>query len=513
MPGAQGKTCKLTKNKLTRNKQTRNKQARSQFRICSTNRKHTALHTRDASALRAWRSVLKPRCLLLPCLHRQAQPEKVITMNNLSSTVALLSLCLSACASGSTKPVTQPTPTNPGKLSYAIVDTGQVTCYDSTTGAPTACVRAGHDADHTGRAPSYTTSADGSTVTDNVTGLTWTQSTDIDGSGRVDYADKRSPAAANSYCEALNQGGYTDWRLPSLKESYSLILFSGRDPSSDRGTDTSTLKPFIDPSFDFAFGDTTTAAGIAAGDRLIDAQYASTTNYVFTTMLGDATMFGVNFIDGRIKGYPSARKLFYVRCVRGNAAYGQNRLVDNGNQTVSDAATGLMWQKDDARSNDWPDAVSRCESATTASHTDWRLPNVKELQSIVDYTRSPDTTASAAIDTSVFNATSFTNEEGVLDWGDYWSSTTHVDDGGNGSNAAYVSFGRSLGYFAPPGTTARQILDVHGAGAQRSNDKVDVSTEPGAKLANEAFGNFYYKGPQGDILRLNNQVRCVRSLD
>ena len=97
-----------------------------------------------------------------------------------------------------------------------------------------------------------------------------------------------------------------------------------------RGTDTSTLKPFIDPSFDFAFGDTTTAAGIAAGDRLIDAQYASTTNYVFTTMLGDATMFGVNFIDGRIKGYPSARKLFYVRCVRGNAAYGQNRRLEYG---------------------------------------------------------------------------------------------------------------------------------------------------------------------------------------
>jgi hypothetical protein len=135
------------------------------------------------------------------------------------------------------------------------------------------------------------------------------------------------------------------------------------------------------------------------------------------------------------------------------------------------------------------------------------------LQSIVDYTRSPDTTASAAIDSRVFNATSFVNEEGITDWGDYWTSTTHVDDSGDGSNAAYVSFGRSLGYFAPPGTTSRQILDVHGAGAQRSNDKVGVAREPGAAAANAGFGDFYYKGPQGDILRLNNFVRCVRDID
>jgi hypothetical protein len=226
----------------------------------------------------------------------------------------------------------------PSARSYTVVDTGQVTCYDSTTGASAACVGAGHDADYTGNEPSFTKSSDGLTVTDNVTGLTWTQSTDIDGSGRVDYTDKRSPQAANEYCDALTVGGHVDWRLPSLKESYSLILFSGRDASSYTGTDTTTLKPFINSSFDFAFGDITTAAGIAAGDRIIDAQYASTTNYVSTTMLGDATMFGVNFIDGRIKGYPSERKLFYVRCVRGNTDYGKNVLTDNGNLTVSDVA-------------------------------------------------------------------------------------------------------------------------------------------------------------------------------
>ena len=422
-------------------------------------------------------------------------------------------LLLAACGGGSdagddTAGTPPPAATS---RTFAVVDTGQVTCYDSATGATATCSGAGHDADHTGNAPAYTVSADGLTVADNVTGLTWTRSTDLDGSGQIDYADKRSPSAAAAHCDGLNLGGFSDWRLPTLKESYSLILFSGRDASSYTGTDTSTLKPFIDASFDFAFGDIRTPAGIAAGDRIIDAQYASTTNYVSTTMLGDATMFGVNFIDGRIKGYPSDRKLFYVRCVRGNTEYGNNQFVDNGDRTVSDTATGLMWQKDDATSTNWPDAVARCESATTGTHTDWRLPHVKELQSIVDYTRSPATTESAAIDIRFFEASSFVNENGVTDWGDYWSSTTHVDNDGDGSNAAYVSFGRSLGYFAPPGAT-RQILDVHGAGAQRSNDKIDVATEPGAQAADVGFGNFYYKGPQGDILRLSNKVRCVRSL-
>jgi hypothetical protein len=456
----------------------------------------------------------------------QRQNELHTWRTSITCTLAALALAtLAACGGGSsddTTAATDPgpttdsgtpgTPSSPTTRTYAIVDTAQVLCYDSFTGGAINCAGSGYDADVTGQAPSYTVSTDGLTVADNVTGLTWTRSSDLDGNGRVEYADKRSPTAAASYCEALDVGGFSDWRLPTLKESYSLILFSGRDASSYLGSDTSTLAPFIDSSFDYAFGDTTSSEGIAAGDRIIDAQYASTTNYVYTTMVGDATMFGVNFIDGRIKGYPSARKLFYVRCVRGNTDYGKNSFVDNGDQTVSDNATGLMWEQNDAASSDWPDAVARCEAATTGSHSDWRLPNVKELQSIVDYTRSPDTTQSASIDTSFFNATSFINEEGVQDWGDYWSSTTHVDNNGDGSNAAYVSFGRSLGYFSAGGQTT-QILDVHGAGAQRSNDKVSVSTEPGAQSANLGFGTFYYKGPQGDILRLSNKVRCVRNID
>jgi hypothetical protein len=72
------------------------------------------------------------------------------------------------------------------------------------------------------------------------------------------------------------------------------------------------------------------------------------------------------------------------------------RFVDNGDGTVTDNCTGLMWQKDtadtsgDGQLNDldhrgWCDAIAYCDNLSFAGHDDWRLPNVRELQSIVDY--------------------------------------------------------------------------------------------------------------------------------
>ena len=65
---------------------------------------------------------------------------------------------------------------------------------------------------------------------------------------------------------------------------------------------------------------------------MIDSQYASSTLYVGNT----GKLFGVNFADGRIKGYGltlnGAAKTFFVLCVRGNTSYGINRLVDNGDR-------------------------------------------------------------------------------------------------------------------------------------------------------------------------------------
>ncbi|MBN1991763.1 MAG: DUF1566 domain-containing protein [Anaerolineae bacterium] len=379
--------------------------------------------------------------------------------------------------------------------SYPIVDTGQSQCYNAA-GSVITCPAAGEDfygqdAQYTGHTPGYTNNGNG-TITDNVTGLMWQKSPDTNNDGAITAADKLTYDQAVAGAGPFNLAGYNDWRLPTIKEFYSLIRFDGTDPSGPPGS-VVTLIPFIDTAyFDFAYGDP------AAGERTIDSQYASSTKYVSTTMNGAETMFGVNFADGRIKGYgltmPGGgnEKTFFVLYVRGNTAYGQNNFIDNGNETITDNATGLMWQQDDSgKGLNWAEALTYCESLDNAGYTDWRLPNAKELQSIVDYNRSPDTTGSAAIDPQ-FNATPITNEAGQTDFPAYWSSTTHANLM-NGMNAAYVAFGRSLGYMH------NSWVDVHGAGSQRSAPKVG---DP----ANYPTGH----GPQGDAIRIYNYARCMR---
>jgi hypothetical protein len=214
-------------------------------------------------------------------------------------------------------------PESSRKLPYRIVDTGQIRCYDDRTettfpkaGAPFF----GQDAHYAGHAPSYRDNGDG-TVSDLNTGLMW----------QADPGEKRSFDDARAGARRCRTGGYEDWRLPTIKELYSLILFSGTDPDP-LARDTSAQKPFLDTRyFRFEYGDP------SRGERVIDMQYVSSTRYVSKTMGGAATVFGVNFADGRIKGYPESapggrrgKKLFCVLYVRGNPAYGKNDFVGNG---------------------------------------------------------------------------------------------------------------------------------------------------------------------------------------
>lgn len=417
--------------------------------------------------------------------------------------VTLLSGCAGSSSSSSDKDTTTTETTT--TTTFKVVDTKQTKCYDSTSGAVATCSGVGYDADYSSNKPSYTVSSSGNIVTDNVTGLMWTQNSDVDGDGNdTDADDKLTYDGATSYCSALSLDGYSDWRVPSIKELYSLIEYSGEDPIGV--SDTSSVTTFLDSSFAKAFGDE------SSNERLIDGQYVSSTKYVST--VDGEKIFGVNFIDGRIKGYDAdfmgSDKTFYVFCTRGESNYGKNNFTDNSDETITDSATSLMWQKNDTLSTDFENGVKICEDAITGGYSDWRLPNAKELQSIVDYTKSPDTTLSASIN-DIFNSTSITNEEGEKDWGYYWSSTTHAlyDDGETtdlGLNAVYVAFGRGLGYFDG------EIQDVHGAGSQKSNAKqteVVSGDETGSQMASDG-STYYWSGPQGDIVRIDNMVRCVR---
>jgi len=384
-------------------------------------------------------------------------------------------------------------------LTYPIVGTNQIKSYDNKG---VICLPSagqsffGQNANYPGSRPSYTNNHNG-TVTDNVTGLMWSASVDLNGDGVINYDDKLTFDQAAEYVKTYRQAGYSDWRIPTLKELYSLIEFSGVDISSYSGTSTDGLIPFIDTDyFCYGYGD------LDRGDRLIDAQVLSCTEYVSTTMNGAATVFGVNFVDGRIKGYPKGRKAFYVFFVRGNENYGKNNFVDNADSTITDQATGLMWMTEDSgKGMNWQEALEYAENCTYGGYDDWRLPDAKELQSIVDYGRSPGTTQSAAIDAK-FCCTKITNEAGLDDYPFYWTSTTHEAypraNNAIGGSACYLSFGRAMGYMSQFGGW----IDVHGAGAQRSDPKSgSVDDYP------TGFG------PQGDARRIYNFVRLVRNTE
>ncbi|MBN1350711.1 DUF1566 domain-containing protein [candidate division KSB1 bacterium] len=393
--------------------------------------------------------------------------------------------------------------------SYKIVDTGQTKFYNNFSEISSPAAGAafyGQDAQFTCQQPSYTDNGDG-TITDNVTGLMWQKSADTDSNGEINFADKLTYSEALAGAASCRLAGHYDWRLPTIKELYSLIMFYGEDPSGYTGTSTDNLIPFINPDyFDIDYGDTD------AGERIIDAQFATSTRYISTTMGGNETMFGVNFVDGRIKGYPCGStpidpegKGFYVLYVRGNTAYGVNDFVNNNNGTITDRATGLMWtQADNGEAVLWQDALAYPQQKNAENylgHNDWRLPNVKELQSIVDYTRAPAVTNSPAID-PLFNCSMITDEGGGTNYPFYWSGTTHANMQ-NGGSAAYVAFGEGLGWMEmPPNSRSYNLQDVHGAGCQRSDPKTgDPADYP------------YGHGPQGDVIRIYNYVRLVRTID
>jgi hypothetical protein len=91
----------------------------------------------------------------------------------------------------------------------------------------------------------------------------------------------------------------------------------------------------------------------------------------------------------------------------------KGRFVDNGDGTITDNCTGLMWQKESAPnpgSWTWQNALKYCDNLKLAGYEDWRLPNIRELLSMVDYGRLNPC-----------------NDPVFQSWGQwYWSSTTWI---------------------------------------------------------------------------------------
>jgi hypothetical protein len=241
----------------------------------------------------------------------------------------------------------------------------------------------GQDAHYTINPPDLTDNNDG-TVTDNLTGLLWEQKTEGNEPIILSYND------AQAYCENLSLGDSDDWRVPTRKEYSTLINMSRLSPSLDI-----TYFPYY----------TSSATTI---------HYWTSSDYH-----DDPTKVWKMQLSWGIIEAASKQEMNKIRCVSGDPEPAPS-YTDNGNGTVTDIVTGLMWEQktadggsgDKERTYTWKDALAYCEDLILGNFSDWRLPNPKELERIVDLEKS-----NPAADTTYFPNTKN---------GFYWTGTSCV---------------------------------------------------------------------------------------
>jgi len=274
-----------------------------------------------------------------------------------------------------------------------VPDTGQTKCYDNTGEIP--CPQAGEpfygqDGNYLINPPSYTKlDANGNElpddatewvmVRDNVTGLIWEVKRNKD--GVQDYSNPHdadntytwydsNPATnggdagvagdgtdTEDFINALNAenfGGFSDWRLPTAKELAYLTWHEGVSPK----------------------------IATAYFPQTQSNSYWSQTAYA-----GDNTQALKIYFSNAINLYENKANMRYLRAVRGKKKTAT--LHDNGDGTVTDRITGLMWgQQPDNNPRTWQQALSLAAGLRLGGHDDWRLPNYKEMISIFDFSMS-----------------------------------------------------------------------------------------------------------------------------
>ena len=309
--------------------------------------------------------------------------------------------------------------------------TGQITCYDST-GAVIDCVGTGQDgsiqAGEVWPDPRFSERADG-TVTDNLTGLVWVKNANL--LGTVDADNDTDGTAGDGavtwqhaldYIKKLNNENYlnhSDWRLPNVNELESLM-------NAELYLPLPLNHPFLNVQSSYIYWSSTSYAynafsawgmGMIYGN-VFGVSKTDGNGYVWPVRAGQCGLFDNSVIclpkTGQTTCYADNGTV--IDCtgtgqdgdLQAGVAWPNPRFsVQGDNQTVTDNLTGLMWVKNanliitrdptfdaDATVNDgmvnWQhalDYVSKLNSENYLNHTDWRLPNRRELRSLVDYGR------------------------------------------------------------------------------------------------------------------------------
>jgi len=256
-----------------------------------------------------------------------------------------------------------------GPSMLKLPDTGQTISTTDTFG---------EDSDYTRNAPSLTDNGNG-TITDNVTGLMWQK---VD-SGEMTWENAMTGASG------LTLGGYSDWRMPTAQEAFCIL--------------NQDLNPALNSTY-FVNNSSGTFA------------------YFWTSDLfyGDNTKVWVTNAGGGLGPHPKTSTISaggtsrcHARYVRGALPTIGHNYYNNLNGTITDLDTGLMWKQEPSSAMSWASALTYAEGLSFAGYSDWRVPNVKELQSLVDISRA---TASATTTAPCINRTLFPAATATAHW-------------------------------------------------------------------------------------------------
>jgi len=276
-----------------------------------------------------------------------------------------------------------------GAMAWQLPDTGQTTCYNGSQ--PITCpvegaAFYGQDAHYNINPLSYEKIGD-NIVKDNNTGLIWEVKTAANKDTKYTWDE------AVKYADDMTLGGYSDWRLPTFKELSLLV---------NRGM----VNPSVDPNF---FPNT------------VSDNYWSATEY------STGSLWAVKFSNGRGDIFYNKTDTLYVRAVRGEKL-AEPVLIDNGDGTVTDMTTKLMWQEK-GESKNWETSLKYCEELELAKYKDWRMPNIAELQSLFNY----------SLNANVLYESNQSNPQAL------WSSSSRAEVA-NYNHAWYLAF---VGYISP----------------------------------------------------------------
>jgi hypothetical protein len=295
------------------------------------------------------------------------------------------------------------------------LQTGQSKCYDQH-GSEIPCSDAGQDgADCFGVAwPKPRFEAEADIVKDRLTGLYWTRNANLNEfpltwQEALDHVKELN---------GENRFGHGDWRLPNRRELHSLVDYGTRNPALPEG------HPFENYFLGWYWTSTSAAINPAyawyvhlEGARMFHGrkdQY-----YLFWPVRGEGSQ--VLAKTGQVKCYDDKGR--EIDC-GGTGQDGEYRLgvsppeprfaVDG--ETVADRFTGLVWLRDGDLTKGpvgWREALAAVDELNrrrVGGREDWRLPNIRVLESLTDCSRSGP---------ALPKGHPFVNPQEV-----YWSSTT-----------------------------------------------------------------------------------------